>query len=192
MEIVIANMERPSKPFLDRIHLVLEKDAAIAGDSGLDAIVSLISKDLDFSNVYLQRLSAAARVDLDEFILEHVYRPKTGDVYALPGFELPYRNILLGIMPRYKADFERQDYHLSGVCRKLMELSRSMFLRRVTFPFLGPAFGFPKPRSARLMLAGISDRMTIEFDAVNIVCPDQEIYDLFAVRLEMMGLPQQT
>lgn len=183
MEIVIANSRSPAKPFLDRIRPVRGDITAQA----VDAIAMIMPVTLDFTGNINETIATASGTNLDEFILEQVYRPRAGDVYALPGFGLPCRHILLGIMPRFRTGFEREDHHLSGACRKILELGRCMLLNRIAFPFFGPEFGYPEGRAARLIVRGITERLDEGFDEIRIVCPDDAALAQFRERLAMSG-----
>ena len=152
----------------------------------VDAIAMLVPRTLDFEGDLNHKIAAASGTDLDSFILENIYRPSAGDVFALPGFALPCRHILLGVMPRIKSDFEREDHYLSSACRKIMETARTMLLRRVAFADIGAGFGYPKGRSARLMFQGITERLDEDFDEVRIVCSNAASQEVFAERLSIL------
>ena len=184
MEILITNSGKVSKPFIDRIHL-------IHGDITMqdsDAIAMVIPQDLDFSGSINNSIREAAGYDIDEFILEHIYKPKVGEVYALPAGNLKVKHILVAIMPYYRTEFDQNDSHLSGAVRRIMELARCMLLSSISFP---PLFsggnGFPKPRAARLVCQGINDRMQETFEDVRIVCLEDQSIEIFDRKLRVLG-----
>lgn len=184
MRIVLSNSGAASKPFLERINL-------IQGDittQDVDAIVIMISNRLEYSGKINGAVTAAAGHDLDEFILEHIYKPKAGEVYALPAFNLPAKHILVGITPHYRTEFDRRESDLSGVVRKVMELARCMLLTSIAFPpVMSGKHGFPKPKAARLICQGISDRMQDNFEEVRLVCDSPDVIEVFDRKLRVLG-----
>ncbi len=173
-----------SKAFFDCLSVV-EGDIT---QQDVNAIITVIPQNLDFKGRLNQSIAEACGADLDEFILEHIHKPRVGDAYALPGFDLPARHILVGVMPHYRTGFDMNDSHLSGVVRSLMDLARSMLLNSVAFPALASGRGgFPKVKAARLVSQGIVDRMHENFDDVRIVCPDAERVEIFERKLEVLG-----
>ncbi len=184
MEKVIAEPGRPSNPYLSRIKPVV-------GDitrQDADAIVSFLPQDLEYRGAINAAILAAAGQKMDDFVLEHIYRPRPGDVYAVPGFELPCKHILFGIMPVWRSDTDREDKHLLIACRRAMEMARVMSLSTIAFPPLASGrHGYPKARAARLMLQGIFERMDELIAEVRIVCPDEETLRIFSERLGAYG-----
>ena len=180
MDLVIAKSGSAANPFLNRVHIV-QGDIAM---QDVDAIAIAVPQNLDYAGRINLRVAEAAKYDIDEFILEHVYRPRAGEVYALPGFGLQARHILLGVMPNYRTEFDINESHLTSVIRRMMELSRSMLLSSVAFP---PLYSgrkrFPKGKAARLMLSGIADRLDDGFSDVRLVCPDEMTCEIFARKL---------
>lgn len=143
-------------------------------------------QNLDFRGVINTSVSKACGYNLDEFILDNIYKPRAGEVYALPAGALKAKHILLGIMPYYRDNLDRNDAHLSGLVRKIMELGRCMLLSDIAFPPLASGnHGFPKPRSARLVLQGVVDRMEESISRVQIVCNSQEMVDIYQQKLDV-------
>ncbi len=184
MDIVITELGASSNANINKIKLVLGDITA----QDTDAIVSLIPQSLEISGRINQALMKKAGAELDDFILENMYQPKAGDVYALPNFGLPCRNIILSVRPNWKSDFEREDKHLVMCVRKVVVLAKCMLLRSVAFPPLAAGHkGYGKGRAARLLIQGILDRMDDRFDEVRIVCPDQATFDAYAAKLKAKG-----
>ncbi len=157
-------------------------------EQDVDAIAIIIPQTLDYRGSINMSVMQACGHDLDEFILENIYKPRIGEVYALPAFGLPARHILVGIMPHFRTEFDMNDSHLSGIVRRVMELARCMLLERIAFPPIGSGYnGFPKPRAARLVVKGIIDRMEESFEEIRIVCTDKEMLDHFNNKLRMIG-----
>ncbi len=184
MDIVIPKRAEPSNPYLDRIKLV-EGDITA---QEVDAVVSVIPQDLEYRGSLNDSLLEAAGEQLDDFILENVYKPRLGDVYAVPGFDLPCKFLIFSIVPVRDNDFDRVDRDLLGACRKALEMAKSMDLATVAFPpIVSGKNGFPKQRAARLIVRGIVERLDDSFKEVRIVCPDQRSHDIFKERLGVTG-----
>ncbi len=184
MGIFISEPENPSNPYLSRIKL-------IKGDitqQNTDAIVSVIPQDLEYRGEINSAILRGAGQKLDEFVLEHIYRPRPADIYAVPGFNLPCKHIFFCVLPAWRSDLDRDDRHLVAVCRKAMEMARALCLKSIAFPPLAAGkHGYPKQKAARLMVQGIAERLDESLDEVRIVSPAGEALKFFAERLAAVG-----
>lgn len=184
MKLVISNSVHAAKPFLDRIHLM-------QGDitkQDVDAIVILIPQTLEYSGSLNEAVQVACGHNLDEFILDNIYKPKVGEVYALPAFNLPTKHILVGVLPKFRTDFDMNPSYLSAVIRRVMELARCMLLTSIAFPPLASGrHGYPKAKAARLICQGITDRLEESFEDIRIVCPDEKGLGIFDGKLRILG-----
>ncbi len=154
----------------------------------LGGVVSLIPQNLEYRGEVNSALLKAAGEKLDKFILENVSKPRLGDVYAVPGFDLPCEHILFGITPNWRTEFDREDRHLLVVLRKAIELAADMNLRTLALPPLASGKnGFPKQRAARLILQALEDRLNNDFDEIRIVCQAAQTLEVFRDRLESIG-----
>lgn len=184
MDIVISNSGQGRKPFLNKIKLV---EGNIV-DQQVDAIVTVIPKNMEHVGSLNAAIFAAAGHKLDEFMLENIYKPKVGDVYAVPGFNLKAKHVLVGVMPYFRTDFDKSESYLSNVTRKMMELARRMFLQKIAFPPIASGkTGYPKAKAARLIVQGIADRLDPTIDEVRIVCPDPKTLIDFQHKLTTIG-----
>lgn len=184
MKLVISNSGEVSKPFIERINLI----QCNIVDQDTDAIAMVVPQNLDFSGSLNEAIAAAAGYDLDGFILDNIYKPRAGEVYALPGGDLPAKHIMLGIMPYYRTEFDRRESDLSGVVRKIMEVARCMLLTSISIPPISSGrHGYPKPKAARLICQGINERMQESMDEVRIICPDPKSVEIFDAKLRVVG-----
>lgn len=184
MEILITKSGHASKPFLERVTLVQGDITA----QSVDAIAIVVPQNLDYKGKINDRVREISGHDIDEFILENIYKPRAGDVYALPAFNLPARHIMVGIMPVYRTEFDMNEAHLSGISRKFMEIARTMLLKTVAFPPLASGRkGFQKPKAARLIIQGVTDRLDEGFDEVRLVCPDAQVEEIYRRKLDVVG-----
>jgi len=176
-----GSFRRPDIPFIDRITLVM---GDITEQDDVDAIVSTIPADLDCSGKLNTSLIEKAGEQLDEFILENIYKPQPGDVFAVPPFNLPVKHIIYTVTPDWRDDLNRESPSLLRCYRRPMRMARNMNLKSMAFPALGTGtFTFPHDRAARLAVEGILARMDEKFDEIRIVCNDKKLYDVFRKRL---------
>lgn len=171
----------PSNPYLDRVKLV-EGDII---EQDVDAVISVIPQNLEYSGSLNNSLMKGAGERLDNFVVEHFYRPFPGDVYAIPAFNLPCKYLIFAVLPTRKDDLSVTDKHLIGSCRKAIEMAQSMDLDSIAIPPIASGKkGFPKPKAARLIIRAIAERINQDIKEVRVVCPDRETLEIFHERLE--------
>lgn len=184
MKVVISNSGVVTKPFLERIQLIQEDICA----QNCDAITTIIPQNLAFGGRLNAQIAQFCGYDLDAFIINNVYKPKVGEVYALPGGELPVKHILLGVMPHFRTEFDMNEAYLSNVVRNMMDLARCMLLTDIAFPALcAGKGGYPKAKAARLVVQGITDRMQESFETIRVVVDDPETSRIFSDKLSVIG-----
>ncbi len=184
MKLVISPSGQSSNPFIDRISLV-QGDIT---EQDVDAITILLPQTLDFKGSINMSVMQACGHNLDEFILENIYKPRIGDVYALPAFDLPANHIIVGIMPYFRTEFDMSDSYLTGVVRKSVELASRMSLKTIAFPPVASGNkGYPKIKAARLIIQAITERLDEDFNEVKIVCSDLEMFGYFDEKLRAFG-----
>lgn len=184
MKVVISKSGEVSKPFIERINLIQGNIV----DQDTDAVAMVIPQNLDFSGSLNDSIADAVGYNLDGFILDNIFKPRAGEVYALPAGDLNAKHILLGIMPYYRTDFDRKESDLLGVVRRVMEVARCMLLTSVSIPHLASGKkGYPKPKAARLICQGINERMQESMEEVRIVCPDAKSVEIFDAKLSAIG-----
>ncbi len=126
---------------------------------------------------------ATAGTVFDEAILEHIYRPRVGDVYVLPGYELPVQHVLVAVTPEWRGG-TAEDRDLVRCYRGLMDMAWRMGLETLAVPVVGTGkHQFALSRAVRLMLQGIRERMPDELKELQIVCESKAVYDAVAERL---------
>ena len=156
----------------------------ITEQRGVDALVAAVPRDLDLSGSLNRALIRAAGPGLEDFVHEHIFKPRPGDVFALPAFALPVKSILYVITPEWRSGFEREEQMLLRCYRRAIETAQNMGLKKIALPALGTGeFGYPAPRAARLALQGIKDRMDGRMEEIRIVCNKDDVYAAFAERV---------
>lgn len=176
-EVIAEPHPRSNGHLISKIRLV---QGNIVEQKDVDAIIGSISADLDIKGGLNRAIVAAAGEEMDKFILEHVFKPRPGDVVAVPSFKMGVNHILFTVTPDWKGGEDYEDRDLVRCYRGAMQLSYRMNLRKIAFPALGTGSKkYPVKRAARLAIQGIMDRMTESFHEVRIVCNRQETYDAF-------------
>lgn len=182
MREIIAEPRTFVRPdLLDRI--VLLSGDLVAQDA--DAIVAAIPETLELKDVRGRAIVTAAGAELDEAILENIYRPRPGDVFALPGFKLRARHVIFAVVPNWQTEFECEDRHLLACYRGAVQVSVAMGLKTLAFPgLLFPGNrGFPPRRAVRLAIRGIMDRMEDSLQQIRIVCENPDVATEYRERL---------
>lgn len=154
----------------------------------MDAIVTAIGQDMKIKGSLNSAIIKAAGEKLDEFILEHIYKPRSGDVVAVPPFNMDTKYIFFAITPRWDDTLGHEERDLMRCYRHAMQLAQRMDLKRIAFPALGMGGKtFPAARAARLAINSIMERIDKKIDEVRIVCNKDAHITLFYNRLQKMG-----
>jgi O-acetyl-ADP-ribose deacetylase (regulator of RNase III) len=154
----------------------------------VDAVLTFIPETLEYRGALNQAIHDAAGQAMDDFVLDHIYKPKPGDVYAVPGFNLPADHILFGITPDWRTDFERNDRDLLNCVRAAMMQARAMELESLAIPLVASGkHGFPKPRAARLIVKAVMERLSEEIGQIVFVGLTPEDAALWQERLTKVG-----
>ena len=181
-DVIAEPSPRSNRDLIRKIRLI-EGDLTKQTDVG--AIVGLISSTLRIDGTLMQALIQAAGEQLDDFIVENIYKPRAGDVFPVPAFTLPVAHLIFAVTPDWNSGIDLEDRDLIRAYRGAMQMARFLKVTRVAFPALGTGKRkYPIKRAARLGLQGILDRMTPEFEEVRIVCNRPETYEAFQEWLE--------
>ena len=157
----------------------------ITKQDDVEAVVSTICPDLEIGGTLNTSLIAAAGEQLDDFILEHIYKPRPGDVFSVPGFDLSAKHIIFAVLPSWRAGFDLEDRMLLRCYRGAMEEAYRLRVKKIAFPALGTGrrIVFPAKRAARLAVQAVIERLNFQIEEVRFVCKNDTIYDAFKDRL---------
>lgn len=168
-----------------RIRLI---EGDITQQKDVDAIMSALPATLDTGGCLNQAIIRAAGSELDDLILENIYRPRVGDVFALPGLGLSIPHILFSITPSWGTGTSGEDRDLLRCYRSLLEQAERMKLTSIALPALGTGKGkFPVQRAARLAIQALRERMPDRLEEVRIVCNRKDTFEAFVERLNLMA-----
>lgn len=183
MEHTIPKMDSPSNRFVPRPERIRVTVGDVL-DLSVDAIVTAIPETLRIERGFNRRLIMAAGEALDDFLLEHIYRPSPGDAFAIPGFALKASHVLFTVLPDWKENFDKEDRHILLCYRAAVDLAARMGLKRIGFPaFIAGEEGFPVNRAIRLAVQGIVDRLRDPVEEVWIVCDSDAVAEEYRERL---------
>lgn len=186
MERKLAKSNASAKVFvapIDRVRVVVGDIL----DLPADALVTAIPETLRVEHGLNQRLMRAAGEDLDRFMLDHIYRPRSGETFSVPGFALKASHVLFGVLPDWKGDFEKEDKHILSCYRGTVDMAARMGLKRIVFPaFIAGEDGFPTNRAIRLAFQGIMDHLRDPVEEVWIVCDSEAVAEEYRERLHLL------
>lgn len=150
----------------------------------VDAIVTTIPRTLEISGKLNTDLMEYTGDQLDEYILENILKPKPGDTFIVPGFNLLADHVVFSVVPNWRTEFDRTDRDLLKAYRGAMELVVERGFKTVAFPALITGRkGFPLARASRLAVQGIMERMDRSVSEVRIVCFNPEVEKYYLKRL---------
>ena len=176
---------RSNNHLIDKIGLI---HGDITHDHGVDAIVSTLGPDLDPSGALNQSIMRGAGAELDGFILENIYKPRPGDVFSVPGFNLPVDNVIYTISKPWQDGLHSEDRDLLRCYRRPMKMAIRMGWKKIAFPALATGQkSFPAKRAARLAMQGILQRIDPFFEYIYIICNRDETFNAFHERMKQLG-----
>ena len=147
------------------------------------AIAMAVDMTLDTGQGMNAGIIAVAGDALDDAILEHIYRPRAGDVYALPGYGLSVAHVLVAVTPEWRGGAV-EDRDLVRCYRGLMDMVWRMGLESLAISVVGTGkHQFALSRAVRLMLQGVRERMPDNLRELRIVCESRVVYDVVSERL---------
>ena len=159
----------------------------ITRQTGVDAIVMTVPQNLRLEGELNAAVVKAAGTSLSRQVLKTITKPRAGESYLLPGFDLPASRVIAIIMPPVVAGVGPEDKNLLNAWRGPLDLAWKKQLRRIAFPALctGPG-GFAPQRAARLAFQVIEENSGEDLDEIRIVCNREDTYRAFVERLEKL------
>lgn len=136
--------------------------------------------DLEWGGELNYALLKMAGPALDSYVCENVTTPKNGEVFALPGFESPYKAMYLAILGHWDGGIEFEDREILNCYRHTIRMAQDMGIKSIAIPAMGrDKRDFPHIRFARLALKGIAEKMDDRMEKVAIYCPDRRTYNTY-------------
>jgi O-acetyl-ADP-ribose deacetylase (regulator of RNase III) len=184
-DVIAEPWHRSNRHLINRITLI---QGDLLAQNDVDVIVGSIPPSLKAGGSLNQAIIAAAGEKIDEFIVENIFRPRSGDVFPVPPFNLSVKHIFYAVLPVWKDGIGTEDRDMIRCYRGVLELAHRMRLKRIAVPAIGTGGGkYPIKRATRYGVQGILDRMTTEIEEVRIVCNRAETYNAFREWLVFYG-----
>lgn len=150
-----------------------------------ESIVCFLSPDMEWEGSLNQKILAAAGDDFDTYVLDHVVDAKPGEVYAVPGFNLSFKTILLAINPVWEDALQQEDRELMRCYRGVIDCMIDEGVKTVSVPAMGKGQRrFPHARAARIAMRAFHDYMDPRIEEINMVCYDQTIFEIYKDRYD--------
>lgn len=176
-DVIAEPPSRSNRHLINRIRLI---EGDLLAQTGIEALVMPISHTLHDDGPLHQAIIAKAGAVLDNYILDNVFKPKSGDVFAVPPFGIPVGHLLCCVLPEWKDNLGNEERDLTRGYRGVMELSVKMGIARLAMPVIGAQIQkFPIKRVARLGAQGIIDHLHQSIAEVRVICVDREQYSAF-------------
>lgn len=160
----------------------------------VEGITFFMPEDLDWDGPLNRSISAAAGKKLDAYILENIHAPRSGEVYALPGFDSPFKALFMAVVTEWDGGIDFEDRDLVRCYRETIHLAAKLNITHVAFPAMGrDKRDFPHIRFARLAIEGIVQGLLHEptIQSVTIACTDKRMVQTYTGRLAHRGWKQQ-
>lgn len=161
--------------------------------NSVEGLTFFMPEDLEWSGPLNKSVAAAAGKRLDRFILDHVQSPRSGEVYALPGFDSPFQTLFMAVVNEWDGGIDFEDRDLVRCYRETIHLAAKQNISRVAFPAMGrDKRDFPHIRFARLAVEGIAQGLSHEptIRQVTIACTDKRMVQTYTARLKHRGWKQ--
>lgn len=159
----------------------------------VEGIAFFMPEDLSWEGSLNKSVAIAAGPKLDEFILGNVHAPHSGEVYALPGFNTPFKALFMAVVTEWDGGVDFEDRDLVRCYREAIHLAAKQGITKLAFPAMGrDKRDFPHIRFARLAVEGIAQGMAgnPSVQSVTIACSDNRMMETYRGRLKNRGWKQ--
>jgi O-acetyl-ADP-ribose deacetylase len=169
---------RPSKPeFIDRISI---EYGGILAQTDCESIHFFLYPDLEWGGELNYALLKMAGPELDAYVCEHVTTPHNGEVFAVPAFNAPYKQMFLAILGEWDGGIGFEDREILNCYRHTIRMAQEMGIKSIAIPAMGrDKRDFPHIRFARVALKGINEALDARTDRVKIYCVDRRTYETY-------------
>ena len=174
----LAQKLRPPKTGL--LHRITIEHGEILAQSDCDAILFFMPVNLAWGGNLNAAILNKAGATLDDYIMENVLKPKAGEVFCLPAFEAPYKNIFMAVLAEWDGgvDFEERD--LLNCYRRAIAGAQQQGIKKIAIPALGrDKRDFPHIRFASMAIQGILETLGGSIEEVRIVCVDKRMLETY-------------
>lgn len=183
----IAQKLRTTNPqCFDRIRI---EYGEILSQGDCESILFFMHPNLQWGGGLNREVLMRAGDELDEYILTHITNPRSGDVFALPTFGLPYKALFMAVLADWDGGNGFEERDLMDCYRHTVEQAQSLGVRTIAIPAMGrDKRDFPHIRFARVALKGLLERMDERVDYVKVMCIDRTMMTTYSSQLEKMKM----
>lgn len=155
---------------------------------GCEAMTFFMPENLEWDGSLNSEVLAAAGTELDDFVVDNVTKPRSGNVYTLPPCNMPHKALFMAVLSEWDGGVDFNDRDLVRCYKGAVEKAQEEGIRSLAFPAMGKdKRDFPHIRFARLALQGILEKLDDRIDSVTIACADQRMFTTYKDRLLKMG-----
>ena len=159
-------------------------------NGAVEGIAFFMPEDLSWEGSLNKSVAIAAGPRLDEFILSNIHGPRSGEVFALPGFDTPFKALFMAVVTEWDGGVDFEDRDLVRCYREAINLAAKQGITKIAFPAMGrDKRDFPHIRFARLAVEGIAQGLAgnPSVQSVTIACSDRRMTDTYRTRLKHRG-----
>lgn len=177
----LAQKLRPSKPvYIDKVKI---EYGEILSQGDCESILFFMQPNLKWGGDLNKAVLQLAGPELDQYILEHVIKPKSGDVFSLPSFKAPYKSLFMAVLADWDGGNGFEERDMMNCYRDTINQAEKLGVKTIAIPAMGrDKRDFPHIRFARVALQGILDRL----DFVKIMCIDRTMMATYTAQMEKM------
>ena len=181
----IAEKLRPSRAqYIDRISI---EYGGILAQTDCDSILFFLHPDLEWGGELNQAILKMAGPELDSFITENVTLPKSGEVFAVPAYDAPFKGMFLAVLDKWDGGIDFEDRDLLNCYRRAIRMAQEQGIKSIAIPAMGrDKRDFPHIRFARLALKAITETLDHRLERVVIYCVDRRTYDTYLGHIAKM------
>lgn len=182
----IAERIRPSRPqFINRISI---EYGGILAQTNCESILFFLHPNLEWGGDLNHAILDIAGPELDAYIREYVTTPRSGEVFAVPAFNAPFKQMFVAILANWDGGVGFEDRDLLNCYRHSVRLAQELGLKSLAIPAMGrDKRDFPHIRFARLALKGINEALDNRLDKISIYCVDRRTYQTYSEQVSKLG-----
>lgn len=128
-----------------------------------------------------------AGAELDDYVLNHALRKRSGEVYAAPGFGTGLKKLFVAILDHWDGGTGFEERDLMNCYRRSIAQAQAAGIKSLAIPSLGrDKRDFPHIRFARVALKAISESMDGNMERVSIYCVDRRTYETYCAQIRKL------
>lgn len=150
-------------------------------------------ESLEWEGSLNRSVQKAAGPELDEYVINTILAPRSGEVFTLPKFNAPFQALFMAVIHEWDGGIDFEDRDLVRCYRESVTLAAKEGLSSIVFPAMGrDKRDFPHIRFARLAVEGIGQGLAANpsIMRVTIACSDQRMLNTYKTRLKRRGWKQ--